>query len=118
MKPPVARKAGPREWKDRIPRQGRDPGDYPSVFDELDDATRDRNDRDGAGQRPAQVGMKAGGKVTRVAGPKRGKEDGLIAVQKGEYVVRKAAAQKHGPKKMAAVNAGTARITVPKGKRR
>lgn len=59
-----------------------------------------------------------GGKITRVAGNPVGKEDGLIAVQKGEFVVRRAAVQKHGPKKMAAVNAGTARITVPKGVKR
>lgn len=65
-----------------------------------------------------EIGMRKGGKVTRVSGSKRGKEDGTIAVQKGEFVVRKAAVQKHGPAKMAAVNKGTARITVPKkGKR-
>lgn len=55
-----------------------------------------------------------GGKVKKVAGQPRGKEDGIIAVQKGEYVVRKAAARKYGPRKMAAVNAGTAKINVPK----
>ena len=118
-KPPAVRKPPlGKDWKDKIPRQGRDPGDYPSVFDELDDSTRDQNVMDGTGRSPGTVQMKSGGKVTRVTGPKRGKEDGLIAVQKGEFVVRKAAAIKYGPAKMRAVNAGTARITVPKGKRR
>lgn len=68
--------------------------------------------------KPSQVSMAKGGKITRVAGKPVGKEDGLIAVQKGEFVVRKAAVQKHGPAKMAAVNKGTARITIPKGGKR
>lgn len=94
-----------REWKDRIPRQGHDPGDYPSVFDELDDTTRDQNVRDGPRER-TQVGMKAGGKVTKVAGKPIGKDDGLIAAQKGEYVVRKAAVKKLGTKTMDEINKG------------
>lgn len=117
MKPPVARRAQPREWKDRIPRQGRDPGDYPSVFDELDDATRDNNVSDGPAARRGAVQMKAGGKVTKVTGPKRGKEDGLIAVQKGEFVVKKSVTRKQGDRKMAALNAGKAKVVPKRGKR-
>lgn len=66
------------------------------------------------GPKLTEVGLAKGGKITRTAGPKVGKEDGLIAVQKGEYVVRKDATQKYGPAKMAAVNKGTARIETPK----
>ena len=108
MKPPVARKAEPKYWKDRMPRQGRDPGDYSSVFDDIDDATRDDNVRDGLGPRPTQAGMKAGGKV---------KATGPVKVHKGEFVVRAAAAQKQGTRKMAALNAGKAKV-VPKSGRR
>lgn len=47
------------------------------------------------------------------------KRTGSIKAHKGEVVIRKAAVQKHGPKKMAAVNKGTAKITMPsKGKKR
>ena len=35
-------------------------------------------------------------------------------MQKGEYVVRKAATRKYGSRKMAAVNAGTAKVSAPK----
>lgn len=66
---------------------------------------RDMGDQD--------VAMRKGGKVTRVAGPKRGKEDGAIAVQKGEFVVKKSAAKKYGDKKMEAVNQGAAKIVAP-----
>lgn len=61
-----------------------------------------------------EQGLAKGGRVTRPIGGKRGKDDGLIAAQKGEFVVRKSSAQKYGPKKMAAVNRGTAKITAPK----
>lgn len=57
------------------------------------------------------------GKVTRTAGPKIGRDDGVIAAQKGEFVVKKSSARKYGSKKMAAVNAGTAQITTPRRKR-
>jgi len=53
------------------------------------------------------------GLVTRTSGPKIGKDDGVIAAQKGEFVVKRASAKKYGTKKLAAVNAGRAKITVP-----
>lgn len=59
-------------------------------------------------------GYKKGGKIKRVAGKPIGKDDGVIAAQKGEYVVRKAAAQKYGARKLGAVNRGTARISAGK----
>lgn len=58
--------------------------------------------------------MAKGGRVIKVAGKKRGKDDGLVAVQKGEHVIRKAAAQKYGAAKMAAVNKGAARVEMPR----
>lgn len=54
-----------------------------------------------------------GGKITRTTGPKIGREDGVIAAQKGEYVIKKASVRKYGPAKMAAVNSGRAKVTVP-----
>ncbi len=65
MKPPTSKPASGKMWKDLMPRQGRDPGDYPSVFDELDDATRDRNDQDGPNPSAGRGAAKAGGKIVR-----------------------------------------------------
>ncbi|HXJ61863.1 MAG TPA: hypothetical protein VNU68_34930 [Verrucomicrobiae bacterium] len=59
-----------------------------------------------------------GGKVTKVAGKPVGRDDGLIAAQKGEHVIKRASAQKYGDRKMAAVNRGTAKVTMPKGSKR
>jgi hypothetical protein len=53
------------------------------------------------------------GKVRRVAGPPVGKEDGFIPVQKGEFVIKKAAVKKLGTKALDQVNRGR----LPKGKR-
>lgn len=64
-----------------------------------------------------EQGLAKGGKVTRPVGGKRGKEDGLVAVQKGEHVIKKSSARKYGDKKMAAVNKGTAKVTTKGGKR-
>lgn len=74
-------------------------------------ATQDKNEmrRLFTREPDAEIGMRRGGKV---------KATGPVKVHQGEFVVRKAAAQKQGARKMAAVNAGTARITVPKGKRK
>jgi hypothetical protein len=59
--------------------------------------------------------MKAtGGKIKRTAGPKIGKDDGLIPAQKGEYVIRKSAVKKLGTKVLDQVNRGK----LPKGKAR
>lgn len=59
-------------------------------------------------------GAAKGGKITRVAGKPVGKEDGLIAAQKGEFVIKRASVRKYGDEKMAAVNRGTAKVTAPK----
>lgn len=87
-------------------------GTDPNIRIDPSPATADRNVvRGPAPKNPDdnEQGMRKGGKV-RATGP--------VKVHKGEFVVRKAAAQKHGPAKMAAVNKGTARITVPKAKRK
>jgi hypothetical protein len=47
-----------------------------------------------------------GGPIKRVAGKPIGKEDGLIAAQKGEYVIRKAAAKKLGTGVLNTINKG------------
>jgi hypothetical protein len=47
-----------------------------------------------------------GGRIKRVAGKPIGKDDGLIAAQKGEYVVRKAAVNKLGTKALNSINRG------------
>lgn len=57
---------------------------------------------------------KKGGKITRVAGKPIGKEDGLIAAQKGEYVIRKSAAKKLGTGVLNTINRGK----LPKAKGR
>lgn len=46
------------------------------------------------------------GKVRHTAGPKVGRDDGLIAAQRGEYVVRKAAVKKLGTKVLDQINRG------------
>ena len=47
-----------------------------------------------------------GGKIRSTSGPKIGKDDGLIPAQRGEYVVRKSAVKKLGPKVMGQINKG------------
>lgn len=47
-----------------------------------------------------------GGKIKRTAGPRIGKDDGLIPAQRGEYVVRKSAVKKLGTKVLNQVNKG------------
>src|SRR5262245_8069985 len=56
---------------------------------------------------------RAGGGPVR--GPGTGTSDtaGLYALSNREYVVKAAAADKYGPKRMAAVNAGTAQVSAP-----
>jgi hypothetical protein len=51
----------------------------------------------------AARGLRRGG-PTRPRGPKIGKEDGLIAAQKGEYVIRKSSAKKLGTKTLDHIN--------------
>lgn len=47
-----------------------------------------------------------GGKIRHTAGPKIGKDDGLIPAQKGEFVIRKSAVKKLGSKVLGQVNRG------------
>jgi hypothetical protein len=47
-----------------------------------------------------------GGRIKRTAGPKIGKDDGLIPAQRGEYVIKKAAVKKLGTKVLNQVNKG------------
>lgn len=110
-KPPVAPAKGQPGWFDNLVKNTRRPR-------LVDDPMDIGGDLDARMSKDTPRDMAKGGKITRVAGPKRGEEDGLIAVQKGEFVVRKAAVQKHGDRKMAAVNNGTAKITVPKRSKR
>jgi len=52
------------------------------------------------------TGQRKGGPIRKTYGPKIGKEDGIIAAQKGEYVVRKSAVKKLGKKALDTVNKG------------
>jgi hypothetical protein len=60
----------------------------------------------GAGAGAAAAAAAKGGMIKRTAGPKIGKDDGLIPAQKGEYVVRKSAVQKLGTKALNTINKG------------
>lgn len=53
-----------------------------------------------------EIKMADGGTITEVAGEPIGKEDGLIAAQKGEYVIKKSSADKLGENVLDAVNKG------------
>jgi hypothetical protein len=53
------------------------------------------------------------GRIRRTAGPKIGKDDGLIPAQRGEYVIRKSAVKKLGTKVLDEINKGR----LPKRKR-
>lgn len=55
---------------------------------------------------PEEIELARGGKITQVAGKPIGKDDGLIAAQKGEFVVRKSAVQKLGLEVMNEINKG------------
>jgi hypothetical protein len=50
--------------------------------------------------------MRRGGKIKHTAGPRIGKDDGLIPAQRGEYVIRKSAVKKLGTKALGQVNRG------------
>lgn len=47
-----------------------------------------------------------GGRIKHTAGPKIGRDDGLIPAQRGEYVIRKSAVKKLGTKALGQVNRG------------
>lgn len=64
-----------------------------------------------------ETGAAKGGLIKKVGGKPKGKDHGTIPVQRGEFVMKTAAVKKHGAGKMNAVNAGKAKITVPKGKK-
>lgn len=49
---------------------------------------------------------RGGGRIRKVAGKPIGKEDGLIAAQRGEYVVKKSAVKKLGTKALNTINKG------------
>jgi len=51
-------------------------------------------------------GMKRGGEIRHVSGKPIGKDDGIIAAQRGEFVVRRSAAQKLGEKALNEINKG------------
>lgn len=53
-----------------------------------------------------QDSYRKGGTIKKTYGPRIGKEDGIIAAQKGEYVVRKDAVKKLGKKVLDTVNKG------------
>lgn len=53
-----------------------------------------------------QESYKRGGPIRKTYGPKIGKEDGIIAAQKGEYVIKKSAVKKLGKKALDTVNRG------------
>ena len=63
----------------------------------------------------AGAGAARGGKIKRTMGPKIGREDGLIAAQKGEYVVRRSAVKKLGTHVLNQVNKG--KLPASKAKR-
>jgi hypothetical protein len=46
------------------------------------------------------------GKISKVSGTPVGKDDGFIPAQVGEFVVKKSAVKKLGPKAMATINRG------------
>lgn len=71
-------------------------------------ATGDRSEMKALADRADEVGMRKGGKV---------KATGPVKVHKGEFVVRPEATKKQGDRKMAALNAGKARVTVSKGRK-
>lgn len=117
---PPSSESTPPGWRDRVDTQN--PGRWstdPTMNRDADALSTDRNNLPPSGPGPQNQPrtFSRGGKVTRVSGPPVGKEDGKVLVQKGEFVVRKAAVKKYGPE-LTAVNKGKARITVPAGKKK
>ena len=55
---------------------------------------------------PKGGGKAKGGPIKKTAGPRIGKDDGLIPAQKGEYVVRRSAVNKLGTKALDTINKG------------
>ena len=69
----------------------------------VDDGNFDPAPDAGPGAAP---GNARGGKIRKTAGPRIGKDDGLIPAQKGEYVIRRSAVKKLGTKVLNQVNKG------------
>lgn len=59
-----------------------------------------------------RLGEASGGEINQTAGPRIGKDDGIIPVQRGEFVIKKSAVVKYGIDLLTAINDGRARITV------
>jgi hypothetical protein len=70
----------------------------------------------GTGDPMAGGGSRKGGPIKKTHGPRIGKEDGVIAAQRGEYVIRKSAAKKLGTRVLSQINKG--RLPERKGKSR
>lgn len=71
--------------------------------------TKDQNVKDVEHPLPAaakELGAARGGKIEAVAGKPIGKDDGLIPVQVGEYVVKKSAVKKLGTAFLDQINKG------------
>lgn len=60
----------------------------------------------GGGAGGGAGGMTHGGRIQHVHGKPEGKDDGLIAAQRGEFVVRKSAVKKLGEKALEEINRG------------
>lgn len=99
-------------WRDRLD-MNRPSSRYtdPTMITDPSGNTLDTNEGRAFFTGPSQIGMARGGKISRVAGKPIGKDDGVIPVKRGEYVVKKASVRKYGGTKMAAVNRGTAKVT-------
>lgn len=80
-----------------------------------DSGTPDTSMLGGAGPGNPTAGVRKGGPIRKTHGPKIGKEDGLIAAQKGEYVIRKSAVKKLGTRVLSQINKG--KLPEHKGKR-
>jgi hypothetical protein len=80
------------------------------------DASPGPNDGLTGGEGPGNptAGARKGGPIKKTYGPKIGREDGIIAAQKGEYVVRKSAVKKLGKHVLDTVNKG--KIPARKGR--
>lgn len=87
----------------------KDTGDTAAAVDPSP-ATRDVNEFTMVPAQRKEIGLAEGGEVTDTAGPPIGKDDGLIAAQDGEWVIRKSAVKKleqdHGPDAMETINKG------------
>ena len=71
--------------------------------------TKDKNAKDvehPLSEAAKELGAATGGKIKAVAGKPIGKDDGMIPVQVGEYVIKKAAVKKLGTAVLDQINKG------------